>query len=128
MPLKAERRRRKLSMTSLIDVIFLLLLFFMLSSTFSRFSEVELQAASGSANRNADTNLAFLRVNANTLSLNGRTIMPSDLNTAVKTLHLVDPIVLLVNVDVSVSAQQLADVLVSVRGIPNLPVSVMGAS
>ena len=29
-------------MTSLIDVIFLLLLFFMLSSTFSRFAEVEL--------------------------------------------------------------------------------------
>jgi biopolymer transport protein ExbD len=34
-------------MTSLIDVIFLLLLFFMLSSTFSRFGEVELTAAAG---------------------------------------------------------------------------------
>ena len=31
-------------MTSLIDVIFLLLLFFMLSSTFSRFAEVEISA------------------------------------------------------------------------------------
>lgn len=128
MPLKAKRRRRKLSMTSLIDVIFLLLLFFMLSSTFSRFSEVELQAASGSANRTTETNLAFLRVNANALSLNGRTIVPSDLNVAVKALHLADPIVLLVNIDDSVSAQQLADILVSVRRIPNLPVSVMGAS
>ncbi|MCX2721416.1 biopolymer transporter ExbD [Roseibium salinum] len=34
-------RRRRLSMTSLIDIIFLLLLFFMLSSTFTRFGEVE---------------------------------------------------------------------------------------
>lgn len=38
----AFRRRRPLSLTSLIDVIFLLLLFFMLSSTFTRFSEVEI--------------------------------------------------------------------------------------
>lgn len=36
------RRRRPVSLTSLIDVIFLLLLFFMLSSTFTRFSEVEI--------------------------------------------------------------------------------------
>ncbi len=36
------RRRRPLSLTSLIDVIFLLLLFFMLSSTFTRFGEVSI--------------------------------------------------------------------------------------
>jgi len=36
------QRRRRLSMTSLIDVIFLLLLFFMLSSTFTRFAEVDI--------------------------------------------------------------------------------------
>ena len=36
------RRGRRLSLTSLIDVIFLLLLFFMLSSTFTKFSEVEI--------------------------------------------------------------------------------------
>ena len=35
-------RRRPLSLTSLIDVIFLLLLFFMLSSTFTRFASVEI--------------------------------------------------------------------------------------
>ena len=32
-------RRRRLPLTPLIDVIFLLLLFFMLSSTFTRFSD-----------------------------------------------------------------------------------------
>ncbi|UUP15978.1 biopolymer transporter ExbD [Nitratireductor thuwali] len=35
-------RKRPLSLTPLIDVIFLLLLFFMLSSTFTRFAEVEI--------------------------------------------------------------------------------------
>lgn len=34
--------RRRLSLTSLIDVIFLLLLFFMLSSTFSKFADVKI--------------------------------------------------------------------------------------
>lgn len=45
-------RARRLSLTSLIDVIFLLLLFFMLSSTFTRFAEVEIsggQASTGSS-------------------------------------------------------------------------------
>lgn len=44
---RAGRRRRRLSMTSLIDVIFLLLLFFMLSSTFTRFAEVDIAAGRG---------------------------------------------------------------------------------
>lgn len=38
---KPHPRRKPLSMTSLIDVIFLLLLFFMLSSTFTRFGSVD---------------------------------------------------------------------------------------
>jgi biopolymer transport protein ExbD len=43
MRIEAIRRRRvPLSMTSLIDVIFLLLLFFMLSSTFTRYQRVEI--------------------------------------------------------------------------------------
>jgi biopolymer transport protein ExbD len=48
----ATTRARRLSLTSLIDVIFLLLLFFMLSSTFTRFAEVEIsggQATSGAS-------------------------------------------------------------------------------
>ena len=42
-------------MTSLIDVIFLLLLFFMLSSTFSKFSEIELTAGGSGPGRAAET-------------------------------------------------------------------------
>ncbi|WP_367714863.1 biopolymer transporter ExbD [Nitratireductor sp. GISD-1A_MAKvit] len=43
----AVRRRKPLSLTSLIDVIFLLLLFFMLSSTFTRFASVEISGGAG---------------------------------------------------------------------------------
>jgi biopolymer transport protein ExbD len=45
----ALRRRRPLSLTSLIDVIFLLLLFFMLSSTFTRFGEVAITGGRATA-------------------------------------------------------------------------------
>ncbi len=44
------RRRRPVSVTSLIDVIFLLLLFFMLSSTFTKFAEVEITGGRAGAN------------------------------------------------------------------------------
>ncbi|WP_295813125.1 biopolymer transporter ExbD [uncultured Nitratireductor sp.] len=45
----AVRKRKPLSLTSLIDVIFLLLLFFMLSSTFTRFARVEISGGPASA-------------------------------------------------------------------------------
>ncbi|MAS12641.1 MAG: biopolymer transporter ExbD [Nitratireductor sp.] len=44
----AVRRRKPLSLTSLIDVIFLLLLFFMLTSTFTRFARVEISGGPAS--------------------------------------------------------------------------------
>jgi len=115
-------------MTSLIDVIFLLLLFFMLSSTFSRFAEVELQAANSGPPTTIDTKLVFLRAGANDMSLNGVPVVLADLDTRVRALHAVNPIVLLVNVNGAVTAQQITDILVAVRRIPDLSVSVMGAS
>ncbi|MAW88803.1 MAG: biopolymer transporter ExbD [Phyllobacteriaceae bacterium] len=63
-------RRRRLSLTSLIDVIFLLLLFFMLSSTFSRFSEVRFAGGTsgGSAGQRPDV---ILSLAGGTVRLNG---------------------------------------------------------
>lgn len=48
----APRRKRKLSLTPLIDVVFNLLLFFMLASSLARWSGVEL--ATGSEHAKAD--------------------------------------------------------------------------
>jgi biopolymer transport protein ExbD len=67
------RRRSRLSVTSLIDVIFLLLLFFMLSSTFTRFAEVEFTAgAAGEADTQNRPDI-LLRLEGETLSVNGKT-------------------------------------------------------
>jgi biopolymer transport protein ExbD len=114
-------------MTSLIDVIFLLLLFFMLSSTFSRFAEVELQAAAAGGSQLEKPKFAFLRAGPTGLSLNGAPVTLVTLDKRVRSLHEVSPIVLLVNVSDAVTAQQMTDILVIVRDIPDLTVSVMGA-
>ena len=127
MSLNTARRHRKLSMTSLIDVIFLLLLFFMLSSTFSRFAEIELQAAASGQTGTPDPKLMFLRAAQSGVTLNGTPVTLADLDARVRALHSVEPVVLLVNVSDTVTAQRLADILVAVRTIPDLTVSVMGA-
>ncbi len=58
----AVRKRRPLSLTSLIDVIFLLLLFFMLTSTFSRFARVEISGGPASASAGGKPPDVLIRV------------------------------------------------------------------
>jgi biopolymer transport protein ExbD len=124
---KPRRKRRKLSMTSLIDVIFLLLLFFMLSSTFSRFSEVELSAASGGAAPRADIKPLFLQLGAEDLTLNGD---PLDLAGLVAALppEADSPVPLLISLRGGVTAQRLTDLLVALRGAPGVAPTVLGGT
>ena len=79
------RRRRKLSLTPLIDVIFLLLLFFMLSSTFSKFSEVKLAhgTAQGTSAGKPDV---VISVTDRVLQLNGSVVETAELGAALETL------------------------------------------
>lgn len=65
------RRRRPISLTSLIDVIFLLLLFFMLSSTFTRFASVEVTGGSAVASASAERPDVLIRLTGEAWSING---------------------------------------------------------
>lgn len=56
------RKRKPLSLTSLIDVIFLLLLFFMLTSTFTRFAKVEISGGQASASAGGKPPDVLIRV------------------------------------------------------------------
>lgn len=64
------RRRRPLSLTSLIDVIFLLLLFFMLSSTFTRFGEVTITGGRATASAGKPPDI-IIRLTGDGWSVNG---------------------------------------------------------
>jgi len=126
MPLRAQRRRKRLSMTSLIDVIFLLLLFFMLSSTFSRFAEVEIRTGGAGTAPNAESGeRLFLRLVPGEITLNGRPLALVDLPERLQVQET--NATLLVSVTREVDAQMLTDVLVALRPFPSLTISVLEA-
>ena len=109
-------------MTSLIDVIFLLLLFFMLSSTFSKFAEIELTSAIGGKIANAHTPI-FLQLYPDKVSINGQDRQLDALN-----LEPEENQTLLVALQPDVRSQRLLDLLVELRAWPELSVSVLGSS
>lgn len=109
-----------MSMTPLIDVIFLLLLFFMLTSTFSTFGEIQLSSAtSGASAADAPTNRFFVQLGAASLMLNGTPILLDDLAAELQTGQV------LVSLDTDVTAQRLVDLLVRLRGRDGLTVTVL---
>lgn len=107
-------------MTPLIDVIFLLLLFFMLSSTFSRFGEIELASATAGGETEAEpAERVFVQLGAERLVLNGQPLSLEELADQVQTGQV------LVSLDDDATAQHLADVLVRLRGREDLSVRVL---
>lgn len=116
-------RRRRLSLTSLIDVIFLLLLFFMLSSTFSRFSDVELAAAGGGPPGDAPTPI-FVQLRADALRVNARDVPLDRLGAALAPL-IEGEARALVSTGADVTAQRLTDLLVRLRKVERLSVRVL---
>ena len=113
-------------MTSLIDVIFLLLLFFMLSSTFTRFAEVDLAAAGASSAGASSDRPVFVSLAAATLRLNGAEALMTDLSQALQEHRSGDgPLTVLVSLQSDVSAQRLTDLLATLRSLPDLRVTVL---
>ncbi len=114
-------------MTSLIDVIFLLLLFFMLSSTFSQFSEIQLFAAnagtSGSATPNAPL---FVRLSEDAVQLNGQEFDLTTLNDGITALRNSETqtVVIAPQKDTA-TAQRLVDTLVVLAKLPDLNIVVL---
>lgn len=81
MRLSTMRRRRSIiSLTSLIDVIFLLLLFFMLSSTFSRYSQLDLGVAGTGGGGGQQPRLLISIPEGGLMRLNGRPTRLDDLD------------------------------------------------
>ncbi|MCV6584012.1 MAG: biopolymer transporter ExbD [Marinibacterium sp.] len=119
------RRRRRLSMTSLIDVIFLLLLFFMLTSTFSRFGDVELMAGGQGAGGESDRQKLFLSLRPAGLWLNGAPVDPLELPDRIATLRNGRDALALVSLDAATTSQGLVDILAVLHGLAGLQVLVL---
>lgn len=76
MRLNENRKKRSpLSLTPLIDVVFLLLIFFMLASTFLRFSAMPISGARGGGSSANLQEIVLIQVQgADALSINGATV------------------------------------------------------
>lgn len=122
---KPRKPRNALSMTSLIDVIFLLLLFFMLTSTFTRFAEVPLSGGAAGINSTAsETPPALVRLTTDGISVNGIPTPEGGLLAAIDAL-VQPPGLLIVTLADAVTSQQLVDLLVQVQPRPDLVVRVL---
>jgi biopolymer transport protein ExbD len=116
-------RRRVLSMTSLIDVIFLLLLFFMLSSTFTRFADLPLVAAAGGQAPPSDQPPAFVRLTPDAVWLDTQML---DLAALPAALTARAPVLVIVAPSEGVTSQQLVDLLAPLRGLAGVTLRVIG--
>ncbi|MDJ0932743.1 biopolymer transporter ExbD [Breoghania sp.] len=85
---KRPARRRPIELTSLIDVIFLLLLFFMLASTFSHYQALPLSGGGETANAaTAAVRPALLRVHGEgRMDLNAQPVSADDLTARLEKL------------------------------------------
>ena len=122
----ASGHRRRMSLTSLIDVIFLLLLFFMLTATFSRFGDVELTTGGGAAGTAEISRLVFVQLREDGVTLNGQTIALERLGAELAALNAdgrTDAIILSVRADAT--AQQLVDVIGIVNTLGTMPLQIV---
>lgn len=132
MSLRQRRVRKPLSITSLIDVIFLLLLFFMLASTFSKFSELELSgvaaAGAGTPDQSPDpTQIMALLVGDSSLTLDGEALQAPDLVAKIEQKLPQSP-QLTLTVTEQTSTQRLTDVLAILEPVDGLMVTMVAPS
>jgi biopolymer transport protein ExbD len=117
--------RRRFSLTPLIDVIFLLLMFFMLTSTFSRFADLEMARQSTSAGEQAvpplsgpaDLRGAIVSVSGDArVRINGAATALDDIASTLDGLYDRGARTAIVVADVSATVQDLVSVLERARG------------
>ena len=125
---RSYKVKKRLALTSLIDIIFLLLLFLMLTSTFSKFSEIELSVAATAAESNVSEKILFLRISTLRIDLNSDEVQINSLSKSIKSFTKNAKASLVVSMDQDVTSQRLVDILGRVANIEGLSVSLIGSS
>ena len=125
---RSYKIKKRLALTSLIDIIFLLLLFLMLTSTFSKFSEIELSVATTAAKNKVSEKILFLRVSAVRIDLNSGEVEMNSLAKSIKSFTQNAKASLVISMDQDVTSQRLVDILGIVANIEGLSVNLIGSS
>ncbi len=125
---RSYKVKKRLALTSLIDIIFLLLLFLMLTSTFSKFSEIELSIASTASEKSVSEKILFLRVSELAVNLNSDEVQINSLSKSIRSLSGNTKASLVISLDQDVTSQRLVDILGIVNSIQGLSVNLIGSS
>lgn len=125
---RSYKVKKRLALTSLIDIIFLLLLFLMLTSTFSKFSEIELSVDATAAESNVSEKILFLRISALRIDLNSDEVQINSLSKSIKSFTKNAKASLVISMDQDVTSQRLVDILGIVANIEGLSVNLIGSS
>lgn len=116
----ATRPRRKPSLTPMIDVVFLLLVFFMLAARFGHDTALPLAIAGGDGVYSGPPRL--IDVTPELTRLNGTPHVPDNLSSAVQSLMTKPDDIILIRARDGASLQRIVDVIERLRhdGLPNL--------
>lgn len=80
LDLSLPRRKQAISLTPLIDVVFILLLFFMLSSSFSQWRQIKLPASTESQQSSLEFVTVILDSDGDQFTVQGKRYQSSDIN------------------------------------------------
>jgi len=103
---------RRISLTPLIDVVFLLLIFFMLSSTFLKFTAINIGGGQAGAGTGDISNLVLVRVHQNNkIEINGKIVTLKGLEQHLTGLAIKDTMHIVVKPMGGVTLQGIVDVI-----------------
>lgn len=120
---RPARRQKPISLTPLVDVIFLLLLFFMLSSTFTTFGQVEIGAPAGGGGT-GNVPKILLVLEEDRARLNGSELKEEALLEALETQVSQGNDHLLLLVRGATTTQQLVSLMTRLKAVRDLKLTV----
>ena len=110
--LKYERRNRRLSLTPLIDCVFILLVFFMLQTNFFRPHTIEFTKATGASGAISDTETVSIEIHDNgSIWLNGTATDIESLQNYATGIISPDATRVVLGVDPGVILQRVVDII-----------------
>jgi len=117
---------RRISLTPLIDVVFLLLIFFMLSSTFLKFTAINIKGGQASAGTADISNLVLVRVHQDKkIEVNGQIVAPEELEQFLSSLAITGNMHIVVKPMEGVTVQGVVDVIEQTGSDPSRKVTVV---
>ena len=124
-----QRDAVSLDLTPMIDMVFILLIFFLVTASFSKMNAIDIQRPDGATNDLSGSVSLVVAVDAeNGIWLEGEPIDITQVRSQVKSLSSSDHTAVVINADKSVNTGRLIAVLDQIRlaGVDNVAVATAG--